>query len=188
LTNYLENVDSDWFSKRLSVTLTVVIAAFVVLIARLLFLQVIEGEELRRLSEINSIRLKSVDAPRGIDLRYPHRLMADNRPSYDLSVIVKDADPLERTIEKLSRYTGIDENNCGSGWSRPKGPVPTNLSYSSRYQPGCVGCHRGQPLGSARNCGQCLAPKGLYLQPQFSPHIGIYGRDQRRRSEKRDLQ
>jgi penicillin-binding protein 2 len=66
LTNYLENVDSDWFGKRLSAAMTVVIAAFVVLIARLLFLQVIEGGELRRLSEINSIRLKSVDAPRGL--------------------------------------------------------------------------------------------------------------------------
>ena len=109
MTDYLDNVDSDWFSQRISVTLTVIVAAFVILVARLLYLQVIEGEELRRLSEINSIRLKSVDAPRGLIYDTHGRLLVDNRPSYDLSVIVKDADPLAQTIEKLSRYTGIQE-------------------------------------------------------------------------------
>lgn len=115
MTDYLDNVDSDWFSQRLSVTLTVIVAAFVILVARLLYLQVIEGEELRRLSEINSIRLKSVDAPRGLIYDTHDRLLADNRPSYDLSIIVKDADPLAQTIEKLSRYTGIHETQL---WER----------------------------------------------------------------------
>ena len=109
MTNYLDNVDSEWFSGRLSVALTVVVAAFVVLIARLFYLQVIIGDELRHQSEINSIRLKSVDAPRGLIYDTHHRLLADNRPSYDLSIIVKDAHPLEQTIGKLSRYTGLDE-------------------------------------------------------------------------------
>ena len=121
MTNYLENVDSDWFSKRLSVALTLVIAAFVVLIARLLFLQVIEGGELRRLSEINSIRLKSVVAPRGLVYDAHNRLLADNRPSYDLNVIVKDANPLKQTIEKLSRYTGIDEELLWESLEKAKG-------------------------------------------------------------------
>lgn len=107
--NLLNNVDSDWFSQRLSAVLTVVIAAFVVLIARLMFLQVIEGAELRRLSEINSIRLRNLDAPRGLIYDAENRLMADNRPSYDLSIMVREAGPLDQTIEKLSRIAGIDE-------------------------------------------------------------------------------
>jgi penicillin-binding protein 2 len=121
LTDYLDNVDSEWFDQRLSVVLTIVVAAFVVLIARLLFLQVIEGPELRRLSEINSIRLKSVDAPRGLIYDSHNRLMADNRPSYDLSVIVKDAGPLEKTIAKLARYTGIDEVEFWETMKKQKG-------------------------------------------------------------------
>lgn len=121
MTDYLDNVDSEWFDQRLSMVLTIVVAAFVVLIARLLFLQVIEGSELRRLSEINSIRLKSVDAPRGLIYDTHNRLMADNRPSYDLSVIVKDANPLEETIEKLARYTGIDEAEFWETMKKQKG-------------------------------------------------------------------
>jgi penicillin-binding protein 2 len=120
LTDYLDNVDSDWFDQRLSATLTVIVAAFVVLIARLLFLQVIEGEELRRLSEINSIRLKSVDAPRGLIYDTEGRLMADNRPAYDLSIIVKDANPLEATIKKLSQYAGIDESEFWESLEKAK--------------------------------------------------------------------
>ena len=121
MTDYLDNVGSEWFDQRLSMVLTIVVAAFVVLIARLLFLQVIEGPELRRLSEINSIRLRSVDAPRGLIYDTHNRLMADNRPSYDLSVIVKDAGPLEETIEKLARYTGIDESEFWETMEKQKG-------------------------------------------------------------------
>ncbi|PID39406.1 MAG: penicillin-binding protein 2 [Proteobacteria bacterium] len=101
--------------------MTVVIAAFVVLVARLLYLQVIEGEELRRLSEINSIRLQSVDAPRGLIYDAQNRLMADNRPAYDLSIIVKDARPLDRTISKLARYTGIEECRFRERLEKAKG-------------------------------------------------------------------
>jgi penicillin-binding protein 2 len=121
LTDYLDNVDSEWFDQRLSVTLTIVVAAFIVLIARLLFLQVIEGQELRRLSEINSIRLKSVDAPRGLIFDTHNRLMADNRPSYDLSIIVKDANPLEKTIDKLARYAGLDQDLLWENLRKAKG-------------------------------------------------------------------
>ena len=121
MTNYLDNVDSDWFSQRLSTALTVVIAAFVVLIARLLFLQVIEGREFRRLSETNSIRLRSVDAPRGLIYDTHDRLLVDNRPSYDISITVKDADPLDETIQKLSRYTGIDEAQLWERLEKAKG-------------------------------------------------------------------
>ena len=121
MTNYLDNVDSDWFSQRLSVMMTVVVAAFVVLVARLLFLQVIEGEELRRLSETNSIRLRSVDAPRGLIYDARGRLLADNRPAYDLGIIVKDAGPLKETIAKLAGYSGIDEAELWARLEKAKG-------------------------------------------------------------------
>ncbi|MGA6924415.1 MAG: penicillin-binding transpeptidase domain-containing protein, partial [Desulfosarcina sp.] len=123
MTDYLDNVDSDWFSQRLSAALTLVIAAFVVIVARLLFLQVIEGQELRRLSEINSIRLRSVDAPRGLIFDAHGRLLADNRPAYDLSIIVKDADPLEQTIEKLAAYLNVDPAQLWERLQKAKGPL-----------------------------------------------------------------
>jgi len=51
--------DVEWFKPRLNGTMGFVIAAFILLFVRLFYLQVIEGEDLRRSSKHNSIRLQS---------------------------------------------------------------------------------------------------------------------------------
>lgn len=107
MTNLLDSVDSDWFNQRLSGVVLVISAAFVLLIVRLLYLQIIEGSEYRRLSEINSIRLQSIDAPRGLIFDHHGKLLVDNRPSFDLFITLKDAAPVEETLNKLSIYTSI---------------------------------------------------------------------------------
>jgi penicillin-binding protein 2 len=104
---YLKNADKEWYRQRLTRSMFCIMAAFTLLIARLFYLQIVEGEEYRRLSESNCIRLRSIDAPRGLIFDCNGNLLADNRPSFDLSIIVKDAENLEDTLEKLSQYTGI---------------------------------------------------------------------------------
>ena len=84
-----------------------VLAAFVILFIRLIYLQIISGEELRQLSLNNSIRLQSIDPPRGRVYDRNGKILVNNRPSFDVSIIVKDAKPLEQTIEKLSEYIQI---------------------------------------------------------------------------------
>lgn len=106
---FLQNVDGDWFRQRLTGVMVIISAAFVILIARLLFLQVIEGEEYRRQSEINSIRLQSMDAPRGLIYDRNGVLLVDNRPSFDLTIIPKDAKPVEKTIKKVSHLINLSE-------------------------------------------------------------------------------
>lgn len=102
MPTYLESVDSEWFNQRLVGVFIAVLLAFAVLVVRLLYLQVVQGEELRRLSEINSIRLQDIDAPRGLIFDRDGQTMVENRPSFNLSIILKDAKPLSQTIEKLS--------------------------------------------------------------------------------------
>ena len=84
-----------------------VFAAFVVLFLRLFHLQVIEGEELRRLSENNCIRLKSIDPPRGLIFDRSGMMLVDNRPAFDLSVVLKDARPVDATLQRLARILGL---------------------------------------------------------------------------------
>jgi len=107
LRKYLSSADSDWFRRRLNTAAYIVIAVFVVLLTRLFFLQVIEGQEFRRLSENNCVRLQSIDAPRGLIFDRNGKLLVDNRPSFNLGVIVKDVKNLEATMEKLSGYMNI---------------------------------------------------------------------------------
>ena len=107
MPTYLESVTGEWFSQRIVGVVLVVLAAFTILFARLFYLQVVEGREYRRLSEINSIRLQDIDAPRGLIFDRQGQMLVDNRPSFDLHIILKDAKPLDDTLDRLGRITGL---------------------------------------------------------------------------------
>lgn len=103
--------DSDWYKGRIFVFLCFVIPGFIFLFIRLFYLQVIDGENLRRLSENNCIRLQSIDPPRGLIFDRNGQLLVDNRPSFDLSLVPRDAKPLDTTINYLAQYASISPLN-----------------------------------------------------------------------------
>lgn len=102
--------DSEWYRQRLIYLMLFMLAAFAVLFLRLFQLQILEGENYRRLSENNAIRLQIVNAPRGQIFDSYGRLLVDNRPSFDLSVVLKDAQPLDKTIQNLAQLLDADPN------------------------------------------------------------------------------
>lgn len=114
MDEYLKNADAEWYRQRLAWSMYFVMAAFALLAARLYYLQIIEGEEYRRLSENNCIRLQSINPSRGLIFDRNGALLVDNRPSFDLSIILKDAKPVEKTLEKLSRYARIPEEELAA--------------------------------------------------------------------------
>ncbi len=97
--------DNDWYKRRIIVLLCLVVPVFMLLLLRLFYLQIVEGGNFRKLSEHNCIRLQAIDPPRGLIFDRNGRLLVDNRPSYDLSIVVRDAKPLNATLQRLSRYT-----------------------------------------------------------------------------------
>jgi len=107
LGKYLKTADTDWYKQRLIRVMLCVSGAFFILLIRLFYLQVIQGQELRRLSENNCIRLQSTDAYRGMIFDRNGILLVDNRPSFDLSIILKDAKPVDLTIEKLAKLIEV---------------------------------------------------------------------------------
>ena len=121
MDKYLKTADSDWYKQRLFHLIICALAAFVILFVRLIYLQVISGEELRRLSLNNSIRLQSIDPPRGVVYDRNGKVLVDNRPSFDVSIILKDAEPLEQTLEKLSAYIRIPASDLMSTITQTKG-------------------------------------------------------------------
>lgn len=121
MEKYLKTAGSDWYKQRITGAMLCVVAAFVILIVRLFYLQVVEGKELRRLSENNCIRLQSIDPPRGLIFDCTGKLLVDNRPSFDLSIVLKDAEPVEHTIAKLSQYIKVPASELWSKIARIKG-------------------------------------------------------------------
>ncbi|MBW1759785.1 MAG: penicillin-binding protein 2, partial [Deltaproteobacteria bacterium] len=98
-----------------------VLAAFFLLTVRLFYLQVIEGEELRRLSKNNCIRLQSIDPPRGLCFDRNGVLLVDNRPAFDVNIILRDAVPVAETIDKLSKYIKVPSKELMEKIDRYKG-------------------------------------------------------------------
>jgi penicillin-binding protein 2 len=127
MDRYLKTADSDWYKQRIAGVIACVLAAFVVLIIRLIYLQAIMGDEYRRLSLNNSIRLQNIDPPRGRIYDRNGDLLVDNRPSFDVNITLKDAAPLQQTLEKLSRYLQTPADILLSQIKRTRG--------ASAYQP-----------------------------------------------------
>jgi len=105
MTTYLNTVDSEWFKQRIISVVLIAVAAFVILFARLFYLQLVEGERLRNLSVNNRIRLQDIEPSRGLIFDRNGMRIADNRPAFDIYITLQDAKPLEKTLEKLAFYT-----------------------------------------------------------------------------------
>ena len=100
-------IDLDWLKKRLLPMMCVIAAVFIVLLGRLMFLQLVEGDTYYRLSSSNSIRLKDITPLRGVIYDRNGRLLVDNRPAFNLSIIPKDAGDVEAVLKRLSIYTAL---------------------------------------------------------------------------------
>ena len=82
-------------------TVLLVTVIFVLLLLRLWYLQVLEGQYYATLSASNRLRLRTVEAPRGFMLDRLGEVIVENRPSFDVYVIpaaVPDLDEATQTI------------------------------------------------------------------------------------------
>lgn len=95
--------------RRTTLLYILLVLVFGGIIARLFFLQVIEGERLTFLSENNRVRIKRIAGTRGVILDRRGQLLVDSRPSFDLLFVAEDTEDPEHTLRQLARYLGRDE-------------------------------------------------------------------------------
>ena len=104
MEGFLKTEEPDGFKPRIVGVMLTVLALFVALVLRLLYLQMVMGEEFYRLSMNNSIRLQTVDPPRGLILDRNGVKLAENRPSFDVSFTPKDAGDVGRVLGELAEH------------------------------------------------------------------------------------
>jgi len=104
---YLKTADAEWYRQRVTGVMICVLAAFAVLLLRLVYLQVVKGEEYHLLSLNNRIRLQSIDPPRGLIYDRNGYVLVENRPSFDVSITLKDAGTVEETIKKVAKHLNV---------------------------------------------------------------------------------
>lgn len=103
--------------RRVAISLLVVLAAFTAIGMRLWYLQVVQGDEMRALSEHNRIRLVRTPAARGLITDRNGEVLVDNRPSYDVVYVPEDAgDHAQRqaVLQRLAFRLGRSEDEIRS--------------------------------------------------------------------------
>lgn len=88
-------------------------AAFLLIFVYLWYLQVIKGTELRQLSENNRIRIREVVADRGMLLDRKGRLLAHNRPSFEVFLIPEDIQNNPETLGKIGEILNLSQEEIG---------------------------------------------------------------------------
>jgi penicillin-binding protein 2 len=94
---------------RMAVAVVAVFVAFTLVGARLWYLQVDRGEEMRSLSENNRIRLVRLPAARGVVYDRHGEILIDNRPSFDVIFVPEDVRDRRQVFRTLADYLGEDE-------------------------------------------------------------------------------
>jgi penicillin-binding protein 2 len=88
----------------------VVVFSFLVLIARLWYLQILNGEKWLRFSESNRIEAKRIPAIRGRILDRDGKVIADSKPSFDLKVVPGQLQPsIEGGIRRIQKLLNWPE-------------------------------------------------------------------------------
>ncbi len=102
MAEFDKNPDKEWIKQRLVGASICIILVFFLLFLRLVYLQIIKGEDFRRLSEKNAVRLKSIKSSRGLIFDRNKKLLVDNRPSFNLKIVREDVGDVNGTVRKVS--------------------------------------------------------------------------------------
>lgn len=96
------------FQKRIRWLSLFIISLFLILLLRLWHLQITNGEQYRKRSENNRIRLEEIPAYRGKILDRNGIVLVDNKPSYDLYLIPEEVNDLHLLLSRLSRIISLN--------------------------------------------------------------------------------
>ncbi len=113
--------------RRLTGSALAVIAVWMLLLTRLFYLQVVEGETYRVYAEKNSVRTNRVHAPRGMILDRNREILVDSRPSFDVLMVAHEVDDLPDTLSRIAGLTGREPADVATAFGKPRG--------RARFQP-----------------------------------------------------
>ncbi|MFK8041848.1 penicillin-binding protein 2 [Congregibacter sp.] len=127
------------FGARSLVALVFVVALLGVLLARYYSLQINDFEAYSTASERNRVQLQPLPPKRGLIYDRNGVLLADNRPSYTLSLIVERVDDLDETLAALAELVVIEESDLEKFHNRvrqrrPYDPVPLRFRLNDVEQ------------------------------------------------------
>lgn len=97
-----------------------------VLASRMIYLQVINGEQMRQYSEENRIKRVKITAPRGMFFDRSGRLLVDNRPAFNVQITpqyLNESGKPKQVLEKLSSLIKIPLSEIERKLQKAKQPA-----------------------------------------------------------------
>ncbi|SDN87283.1 penicillin-binding protein 2 [Vreelandella arcis] len=117
------------FRARALLALVVVLALTSLLIGRLAYLQVVQHDVYSTRSENNRVRVEPLPPNRGLIYDRNGVLLAENRPTYNLTLVRERAEDVDETLELLVELLGLTGEDVATfyersqQWQRPFQPV-----------------------------------------------------------------
>jgi len=108
-------------TKRLYYLSIAAAALFAILLTRLWFLQFIDVDRLKKMSENNRLRFIPVAASRGALLDRNGKVIVNNTPSYSLAVIPNEVADKDYLLDNIASILKIDRSELQAKWEKGKG-------------------------------------------------------------------
>lgn len=102
--------------RRFIVVSVIAIVLFGILILRLWYLQIVNDERYRALSERNRTRFIHIDAPRGTMYDRNGVMLVDSRPAFTVSVLRQEVSDRQALFGRLSQLLGIEPRQFEARW------------------------------------------------------------------------
>lgn len=103
--------ESALFRRRAIVAAVFVLLMFGVLIGRYYFLQVVEHDTYTVLSDNNRVHLEAISPPRGFIYDRKGHLLADNQPTFSLTINRQQVEDLDATLKILTPVLNLTEDD-----------------------------------------------------------------------------
>ncbi len=129
--------DSAKFRNTFGILIWVVTISMSFLVARMWYLQVIKGNELRHQSENNRIRIHESKAIRGIIKDMWGDVIVENQPSFDISIVpgaVRNVGDVVRALEAVYGRQGMEFRRDISASERSRPFIPLKLAKNVSWQ------------------------------------------------------
>ncbi|KGK41436.1 penicillin-binding protein 2 [Nitrincola sp. A-D6] len=103
--------EAQTFKRRALLAFVIVVLAFMLLIGRVYFLQVIEYERYAAISDRNRIQLQPVAPRRGLIYDRQGVLLADNQPTFSVTLLREEIRDMDETLAALAELIEISERD-----------------------------------------------------------------------------
>jgi penicillin-binding protein 2 len=121
MSEYISNPDeAKEYHSRYRVLGIFITATFFVFVLRLVWLQVIQGNELRQFSENNRIKQNKIFAPRGLILDRDGKALVENLPGFEVIISPQYVEDLKGLAEKVGPILEIEPEKIIEKFKRSK--------------------------------------------------------------------